>query len=170
MDKIQAILNFAMRMEKDAGDFYSYYLDKVKSDSTKELFASLVEMEKQHYGILKEKFDEMGFEHPPITVSWVVDDQFKSKDPHILADNSDLLGSGKNELSDLSIIRMAYLIENDFAEFYKNAVDAVEDANVKKLLSELSEWENSHRDLFYKKYQSLLKEYYSDIASIIFGE
>lgn len=168
MDKVQKILNFAMRMEKDAADFYSYYVDKVESPSTKALFAELMETEKQHYGFLKNKYDELGYSDPPITISWVVDNNFAAKDPHILSHNSDVAGDSDVEISDLSIIRMAYLIESDFAEFYKNALEIVEDDEAKKMIKTLADWEEQHKKLFHEKYQKLVKKYWSDISSIVF--
>lgn len=72
MNKIKDILKFAMRMEQDAADFYSYYMDKAQSEGTKKLFMELAEIETKHYQILKSKFDELGFQDPPITMSWVV--------------------------------------------------------------------------------------------------
>lgn len=167
MNNIKDILKFAMRMEQDAADFYSYYMDKAQSDSTKKLFMELSEIEKKHYQVLKSKFDELGFEEPPITMSWVVDNAFTAKDPHILADISDVIGNQEQDISDLAIIRMGYLLENDFALFYKNAIDTVEDKGAKKFLSELSEWETQHKELFYEKYQDLLKKHWSNISSII---
>lgn len=170
MNKIQKILKFAMRMEQDAGDFYSFYMDKVKSESTKELFKELVETEKYHFSVLKSKFDEMGFTEPPITVSWVVDNNFTAKDPHIIADNSDVIGGMADDATDLSVVRMAYLIENDFAEFYKNAAEAVEDEEAKKFLNTLADWEIQHKEMFHKKYQSLMKKHWEDISEIIFAD
>lgn len=167
-NKIQTILKFAMRMEKDAGDFYSYYLDKVKEDSTKKLFSELVGIERQHYNVLRKKFEELGFQDPPVSISWVVDNNFTAIDPHIISDNSDIIGDSESDSSDLTIIRMAYLIENDFALFYKNAAELVDDAAAKKVLTDLAEWEEQHRRLFYDRYQSMLKKYWSDISSIIF--
>lgn len=167
MNKLKDILKFAMRMEQDAGDFYSFYLDKAKSANTRKLFGELVEIEKQHYEILKSKFDALGFEEPPLVISWVVDSSNAAKDPHILADNSDITYSGENESSDLNIIRMAYLIENDFALFYKNAADSVENAEAKAFLKELSKWEEEHKALFYEKYQQMLKTYWNEVSAII---
>lgn len=170
MEKIQKILSFAMRMEEDAGNFYSHYMDSVKSESTKDLFRELVKMEKHHYSVLRETFERMGFSDPPISASWVVDNAFAAKDPHILADASDTIQSAEDEVADLAIIRMAYLIENEFYLFYKNAIEAVDDAETKKLLSDLSDWEKGHRDIFYKKYQELLRKYWGDVESIIFAQ
>ena len=170
MDKIKKILSFAMRMEKDAGDFYGYYMDKVKSTVTRELFHELAETEKQHYSYLKSKYVALGYTDPPIAMSWVVDNAFTAKDPHILSDNSDVIGVPEGEMTDLTIIRMAYLIENDFALFYKNSIDLVDDEETKKFLTTLSQWEEQHKNIFYEKYHKLLKAHWSDIASIIFPD
>lgn len=170
MDKIKNILKFAMRMEKDAENFYTYYMDKVQSESIKKLFEELSEMEKGHYNILKSKFDMLEYKEPPITISWVVDNNFTSVDPSIISNNSDIIEDKERELSDLSVIRMAYLMENDFYLFYKNAAKEVKDKEASEFLQNLAEWEEGHRSMFHKKYEDLLKNYWGEIASIIFTE
>jgi len=170
MQKLQKILEFAMRMEQDAENFYNYYLDRVDSPSTKELFKELADTEKQHYSILKQKFEELSFHEPPITISWVVDDRFAARDPHILANNADTAENGTDAISDLSAIRMAYLIENDFAEFYSHAVQAIEDEEAKKFLQTLADWEVKHKELFYRKYRELLKKHWGEVLPVIFAE
>ena len=167
MEKIKSILKFAMRMEKDASDFYEFYMDKAEYEETKSLFSELAMVEKQHYKILKKKFDELQYTEPPQSISWVVDDSFKAQDPHILADNSDTMPDVAGASNDLSIIRMAYLIEHDFAYFYSKAVEAVEEPEVKKFLLELAGWEKQHSELFQKKYQTLLNKSWSDIANLM---
>jgi len=167
MDKVKNILKFAMRMEKNAGDFYEFYRDKARSEETRKLFEELVKIEKQHFDVLKEKYDELGFSEPPITISWVVDDSFKERDPHILADNSDLLQELNADASDISVMRMAYLIEIDFAHFYSKASTTVETPEVKKLLCELAEWEKEHSDMFHQRYLELLDKNWRDIKMIL---
>ena len=167
MDKVKNILKFAMRMEKDASDFYSYYMDKAETEETRKLFAELAEIEKRHYNILKNKFDELQFAEPPLTISWVVDDSFKAQDPHILSDNADTIPMETGDSSDVSIIRMAYLIEHDFAYFYSKAVEAVEEPEAKKFLQELSSWETQHSEMFQKKYQTELEKRWRDIADLV---
>lgn len=170
MDKIKNILKFAMRMEKEAENFYTYYMDRVESESIKKLFSELSEMEKYHYGILKTKFEMLEYKEPPLSISWVVDNTFASIDPSILSNNSNVIEEQEREMSDLSIIRMAYLMENDFALFYKNASKIVEDKGAVEFLESLAQWEESHRALFYEKYEKLLKKHWGDIASIIFTD
>lgn len=167
MEKIKSILKFAMRMEKDAGDFYEFYMDKAESEETKALFSELAEIEKHHYAILKRKFDELQFSEPPQTISWVVDETFKAQDPHILADSSDTMPSLTGDTSDLSIIRMAFLIEHDFAYFYNKAAENIAEPEAKKFLLELAGWEKQHSDIFQKRYQTLLDKNWSDISDLL---
>lgn len=168
MNNIEKILKFAMRMEKEAEDFYNYYMDKVTSSELKKVFSELADIENEHYMVLKEKYDQMSVSEPPIDISWVVDNSSSRKGPHILADSTDILDDKGNDTSDLMIIRMAYLIENDFAEFYKNGIEIVDDPDAKGFLKTLHEWENSHKEYFYDRYQKLLKKNWEDISSIIF--
>ncbi|AUG56634.1 ferritin family protein [Acetivibrio saccincola] len=168
MEKIKDILKFAMKMEKDAENFYNYYMDRVESESIKNMFSELSKMEREHYEILKDKFEQLEFKEPPLTISWVVDDDSRVVDPSIIHFNSDLIGEDEKEMSDLTIIRMAYHMENDFVMFYKNAAAEAEDAEAKKFLEEIVKWEESHRDIFQKKYEELIKKHWKNITNIIF--
>lgn len=168
MEKIKDILKFAMKMEKDAENFYNYYMDRVESESIKNMFSELSKMEREHYEILKDKFEQLEFKEPPLTISWVVDDDSRAVDPSIIHFNSDLIGEDEKEMSDLTIIRMAYHMENDFVMFYKNAAAEAEDAEAKKFLEEIVKWEESHRDIFQKKYEELIKKHWKNITNIIF--
>ncbi|HOA98161.1 MAG TPA: ferritin family protein [Acetivibrio saccincola] len=168
MEKIKDILKFAMKMEKDAENFYNYYMDRVESESIKNMFSELSKMEREHYEILKDKFEQLEFKEPPLTISWVVDDDSRVVDPSIIHFNSDLIGEDEKEMSDLTIIRMAYHMENDFVMFYKNAAAEAEDAEAKKFLEEIVKWEESHRDIFQKKYEELTKKHWKNITNIIF--
>ncbi|MBM7582385.1 rubrerythrin [Caldicoprobacter guelmensis] len=167
MEKIKKILKFAMRMEKNARDFYEFYADKDVSAETKRIFEELIEIEKQHFDALKKEYDKAGFKEAPLDISWVVDENFKARDPHILADNSDMLKEADAGVSDVSVMRMAYLIETDFWYFYDKAAKAVDEPEVKKLLTDLAEWEKQHSDMFYKKYLELLDKNLRDIKIIL---
>lgn len=50
-------------------------------------------------------------------------------------------------VADLPVLRMAYLIERDFAEFYELAAERAEGA-AKDVLSMLAHWERGHERLF----------------------
>jgi rubrerythrin len=59
---------------------------------------------------------------------------------------------------DLPVLRMAYLIERDFAEFYESMADqAVGEA--KQVLTMLSQWEHRHERLFKQFFDRAFDEY-----------
>ena len=167
MEKVKRILKFGMRMEKDAKKFYDFYKDKAVSEGTKKLFTQLSDIENQHYNYLKKKLDDLCITEPPITMSWVVDNDSKEEDPHILSTDANVLQEFKDDPTEIAIIRMAYLIETDFAYFYTRASDSVDEPDIKKFLSEMAAWETQHSDMFNKIYKSLLGHYWDDISSLL---
>ena len=50
-------------------------------------------------------------------------------------------------VADLPVLRMAYLIERDFAEFYASAASKTE-GDTKRVLDMLARWESGHERLF----------------------
>lgn len=169
MNKIQKILEYAMRMERDAQEFYSFYCNKVSSPEIQKLFEELVEMEKSHFGYLKEWFDKLEMSEPPLALSWVVDNTSKEINTTIFADNSALISENEKELTDLSVIRLAYLMESDFELFYTNAANQVNDEESKKYLTILSKWEKEHKEMFKSKYEAMLNKQWGDLSGIILG-
>jgi rubrerythrin len=59
---------------------------------------------------------------------------------------------------DLPVLRMAYLIERDFAEFYESAANQAEGDAI-QVLSMLSQWERGHERLFKHFYDKAFEEY-----------
>lgn len=172
MDKIQRILSFAIRMERQGQNFYSYYKDQVTNPNTKKVFEELVDMEAMHQQLLQEKYDELYGDKELKVISWVVDESKYIKRPSIFGSQVQQLpeSEGEDDLSDLAIIRMAYLIENDFAEFYNMAANEVDDQGAKEFLLKLAEWEEGHREFFHERYQQLMKKNWSEMGSFFFPE
>jgi len=61
-------------------------------------------------------------------------------------------------VADLPVLRMAYLIERDFAEFYAMAA-AQTDGEVKKVLEMLAHWEAGHERLFNTLHDKAFEQY-----------
>jgi len=59
------------------------------------------------------------------------------------------------DLGDYSIMRMAYLIEKDFAEFYEKSSEANE-GKVKGLLIELAGWEKKHASMIREEMEKII--------------
>ncbi len=59
---------------------------------------------------------------------------------------------------DLPVLRMAFLIERDFAEFYDAAAGKAE-GEAKKVLEMLARWEHGHEALFKQMHDKAFEEY-----------
>jgi rubrerythrin len=61
-------------------------------------------------------------------------------------------------VADLPVLRMAYLIERDFAEFYAMAASKAE-GEPKKILEMLAHWEAGHERLFKRLHDQAFEKY-----------
>ena len=61
-------------------------------------------------------------------------------------------------VADLPVLRMAYLIERDFAEFYAQAATKAE-GEAKATLDMLAHWESGHERLFKNMHDRLFEQY-----------
>ncbi|MGM0380216.1 MAG: ferritin family protein [Bacillota bacterium] len=147
------VLEYALSMEKNGHNFYKENSKKAKDKNAKKVLASLAEIEKEHAEMIKEFMKKLK----------------KDKDmPEInLSDGNQIFENELQEAnfnvekmdgSDLAIMRMAYLIENDFSKFYEKAAKKAKDKKVKNLLEKLADWENNHRDIFYNEFKDLMED------------
>ncbi len=155
------ILKYAMQMEKEGAEFFLTQSQRFQDATTKSLFEKLSRIEETHYDYLEQKLAH--YTEGNLTIDEIPQDfldqtetdifQSRAKSEHL---NTTLVES---DVPDMTILRMAYLIEKDFAEFYEEARDYVEDETLKALFEQLSVWEKGHESLFKKEYRRLMKEY-----------
>lgn len=154
MNRLEDILKYAMSMELRAKEFYTFYKDKVNNKSIKLMFEGLSAMEDEHYEILNSQLKN--YQESKTIAPLNLD----------VAKGSDIVDSKASELANLSedfdvselpILRMAYAMENDFAVYYQNAAEEVEDPAAKELLETLAKWEIKHRDDFAREVEQALQ-------------
>jgi rubrerythrin len=158
----EGILTYAMQMELDGSQFFIDKAKVINNPTGRALFENLAEVEMEHYRFIKEQLD-----------------LYKStKSFDIIQENVELINSStgnimevreksehlketleQSDIPDLTILRMAYLIERDYAEFYKNAAAGADDESAKKVFEMLAEWEEGHEELFRQEYDKRMKEY-----------
>ena len=63
--------------------------------------------------------------------------------------------------SDLSALRLAYLIEKDAVDFYRRAAQQTDDAEGRLMFQDLAEMERGHLHLLEGEYQFLLEQFHS---------
>ena len=151
MSDVLNILAYAIKREEEGERFYKENLKRVTSKETRAVMESLAEMEKEHAELLQRRYKALkeNGEWLPLTEDVKGASIFQERFEAEKTTEADL----ESDLSDITILRMAYLIENDLAEFYKKAASDVEDPEGKRLFLTLSNWEVEHKNSLYKLYQ-----------------
>lgn len=155
MTDLQA-LSYAMNTEQESAKYYVKYAGKCKSKNAKALFEALAKMEIEHYEILEEQYDSLSDGG-----TWLDVKLEKYETPEIFLDKgqSKLIQSDlESELSDITVLRMAYLMENELADFYKNWSEKTTEPIAKAFLKKLADWENEHYAMLYKEYKRLMED------------
>lgn len=158
--KVISILKYAQEMELAGRDFYEDKGKVFSSPTTRNMFQELADAEQQHYELITSQL--ASYTEDP--ASYAVSEAILARDESNIfqqREGSESLDTTlvESDVPDLTVMRMAYLIERDYKEFYEEAIDMVEEENVKVLLRRLSDWELGHEQLFKKEYDRLKKEY-----------
>lgn len=160
MQNYESVLRYAMQMELDGHNFYMDNKEKFVKTTSKRMFEELADIEMKHYEFLKElleaylKTDKIKME--PEMIEREEDlDIFKSREESEKLEYT----LEQSDIPDLTILRMAYLIERDYKEFYENVAQNSNDPEIKKVFTTLAKWEAGHEELFKNEYDRLMKEY-----------
>ncbi len=158
------ILEFAMKMELEARDFYRESGDRVARDDVRRLLSRLAEWEESHHRFLKEQRDRL-----KSGAGWDA-----SAIPLDASEARDILerpwkGRGvepplSEEASDFSVIRMALGMEIDFRNFYLKAAANVNDPDGKAVLTKLADWEGEHQKIIDEQYRQLHQDFMAQMG------
>ncbi len=145
------VFKLAHQMEVNGMDFYKQQKDLVKDPALKTLFNELQDMEKDHATYLKKQIDniEKGVSLDDLPVAH--ETQFHDRLAQQKIDTKALA----SDLGDFSIIRMAYLIEKDFKEYYAKAAKK-SSGKEKDILHMLSAWESNHAHVMKVRLEAII--------------
>ncbi len=165
LERALMALNIAIQTEKDGREFYLNAAQKTHDPRGKALFSSLADdelghlllLEAQHEALTKEQrwlpHSEMGEEAEPAKVKGA-----PIFSPEAVAENINAY------TSDLSALRMAFLIEKDAVAFYGKAASETDDPNGKAMYQYLVSMEKEHQRILEEEYQTLGKEFWSTMG------
>ncbi|MGC8820310.1 MAG: ferritin-like domain-containing protein [Fervidobacterium sp.] len=157
MEKILGILRFALAREIEGKEFYKEKSQRAKSKEVKDTLESLWKMEEEHIQFIKRLMENIQKD-----IELDVDSVLTKTDFFEGREKEELSTSTLDDMAnDLSILRMAYLIEEDFENFYKTSAEKVEDADMKKILNVLAQWEAGHKNMLISLYNDV-KQFYWD--------
>lgn len=154
---IKKILKYALEVEARGQSFYSVNASLMKNVSSKKIFQELSEMEAEHQRYIREYASTCGIEIEELegNTHYHFERRYEELSPK---------ESHASDLGDIAALRLAYLIEHDISEFYKKIGEKIEDKNTKKLLLELSEWEEEHERMITEQYNEIKERAWGDVG------
>ncbi len=154
---IGKIYEYALGREHEGKRFYEEYAIRLSQAAAVNAFRQLAVEEQKHIDFIEkqikllkegqavdinygEKLDQAGF--------------FSQRAQSEIIDQT----TAEAMVPDLPVLRMAYLIERDFAEFYETAALQAQGES-KQVLTMLSHWERKHESLFKLLFDRAFEEY-----------
>ena len=155
MDLIK-VYEYALQREYEGRDFFSSNADKIGNRAAAGIFRKLAAEEEKHISYINAILANIRAGQPTSSVEEPLADQslFGARAQSEQIDQTVI----ESMTPDVTILRMAYLIERDFAEFYTNAASAAE-GDAKEALQNLAQWERSHEKLFKNLHDKVYEEY-----------
>ena len=151
-------LDIAMQTERDGRALYLRAAESTRDAQGHALFNRLADDELGHLAMLDERRKALAEQG-----EWLP----FGETPHASAPRTPIFAKrlGEGELnvhtSDLSALRVAYLLEKDAVEFYTRAAKQTDDAEGRKMYLALVEMEESHRDALETEYGLLSEQFKS---------
>lgn len=153
---VRKVYEYALQREHEGKNFFQSNADRMSHAAAAAVFRRLADEEQAHINFIEMLIQSLesdeGAEGPGIDLAQ--DDRFSQRADSELLDQTVI----ESMIPDVAILRMAYLIERDFAEFYEMAADKAE-GEASTALTALARWERGHERLFKELHDRVFAEY-----------
>jgi len=156
MDTLK-IYEYALHREYEGKRFFEENASRLSHASAVGVFKQLALEEQKHIEFIQRQIDLIGEKKP---TDLEMGASFEKMGFFSERASSEFIEQTISEamVPDLPVLRMAYLIERDFAEFYEKAAQtAIGDA--RQVLETLAYWERRHESLFKNLHDNAFEEY-----------
>jgi rubrerythrin len=153
---VAKIYEYALQREREGKAFFQSNAERMSHAAAAEVFTKLAAEEQKHIDLIESLIRnlEAGADERAAPADLEPGDRFASRAEAEMLDQTVI----ESMIPDVSVLRMAYLIERDFAEFYEMAAAKAEgDAQV--ALRTLARWERGHERLFKEIHDRVFEEY-----------
>ncbi len=154
---IRKIYEYALQREHEGKRFFQQNAERLQHAGVVGAFQRLAREEQKHITFIEELLAALdGGETPePKAIDVELEEGFFSERAA-----SEMLDQtvAESMVPDLSVLRMAYLIERDFVEFYRSAAEQAE-GEAREVLEMLATWERGHERFFKQLHDSAFEAY-----------
>jgi rubrerythrin len=150
---LRKVLEYALQREHEGKRFFEENASRLQNAAAAGAFKAIAAEEQKHIEFIQSQLDLLLVGHmtaPELPSAGFFAD--RAENEHI-ADTV-----AESMVSDLPVLRMAYLIERDFSEFYAQAASKAE-GDAKKTLTMLAHWEAGHERLFKQMHDKAFELY-----------
>ena len=150
---IRKVLEYALQREHEGKRFFEQNAARLQNAASVGAFKAIAEEEQRHIEFIQAQLDALAGTNSPAPELPSAGFFADRADSESIADTI-----AESMVADLPVLRMAYLIERDFAEFYAQAASKAEGA-AKLTLNMLANWETGHERLFKHMHDKAFENY-----------
>jgi rubrerythrin len=151
---IEKILQYALEREYEGKRFFTENAERLQNAAAQSAFKAIAEEEQRHIEFISAQLAALksGVEapSPELPKAGFFADRAESQS---IVDTV-----AESMVADLPVLRMAYLIERDFAEFYEMAASKSE-GRAREILKMLNAWESGHERMFKRMHDQAFEKY-----------
>lgn len=152
---MRKILEYALEREREGKAFFENSADRLQNAAATQAFKAVAGEEQKHIDFIQAQLELLDDKPTTSSAPPVPPVEY-------FADRAgqEMIDQTVHEamVADLPVLRMAYLIERDFSEFYTHAASQIE-GEAKKVLEMLAAWEAGHERLFKRMHDESFAKY-----------
>jgi rubrerythrin len=153
---VKRIYEYALQREHEGKTFFQTNAERMSHAAASSIFRRLADEEQKHIDFIEMLLQRLesgqGEDSPGVDLPQ--DGLFSRRAESEMLDQTVI----ESMIPDVAILRMAYLIERDFAEFYEMAAEKTE-GQAEAALTALARWERGHERLFKDLHDRVFQEY-----------
>ena len=157
MMDIRKVYEYALSREYEGKRFFEQNAERLSHAAAVSVFKQLAMEEQKHIDFIKsqiEAIDQGGTSNLTLGTELEQSGFFSQRAMSESIDQT----VAEAMVPDLPVLRMAYLIERDFAEFYEMTASKAE-GEPRQVLSMLAHWERGHERLFKQFHDNAFEQY-----------
>ncbi len=154
---IRKIYEYALQREHEGKNFFLTNAERLHHAAAQGAFRQLAGEEQKHINFIESmiKALDQGRSAGQVVADLKAEDSFFSRRAISEGVEQTVIEA---MVPDLPVLRMAYLIERDFAEFYEMAASKTE-GEARQVLEMLGHWERGHEQLFRMFHDKAFEQY-----------
>jgi len=157
---IRKVLEYALQREYEGKAFFENNAERLSSAAAVGAFKAIAKEEQRHIEFIQAQINVLDAKKSGRQTATKPAPNLDETEFFANRADKEMIEQTVNEamVADLPVLRMAYLIERDFAEFYAQAASKAE-GDAKTFLDMLALWEAGHERLFKKMHDEAFEKY-----------